>query len=157
MNVLVTGGAGFIGGHMAARHLADGHRVVVVDNLSTGAREKIPDGARFVAQAFSGANLDNAALPGKIAQGALENSNVNSVTEMVALCKPDNGYWCNGSQEEYDRLCAEMVAAATYMAFWFPRVPAIVWVAIAFWPARVAARSRRSCTRRWRTSGSTSS
>ena len=48
MNILVTGGAGFIGSHMAARHLADGHRVVVVDNLSTGRREKVPPGARFV-------------------------------------------------------------------------------------------------------------
>ncbi|HEY6146496.1 MAG TPA: NAD-dependent epimerase/dehydratase family protein, partial [Thermoanaerobaculia bacterium] len=48
MNILVTGGAGFIGSHMARRHLADGHRVVVVDDLSTGFREKVPDGARFV-------------------------------------------------------------------------------------------------------------
>ena len=48
MNILVTGGAGFIGSHMAARHVADGHRVVVVDNLSTGRREKVPEGARIV-------------------------------------------------------------------------------------------------------------
>jgi UDP-glucose 4-epimerase len=48
MNILVTGGAGFIGSHMARRHLADGHRVVVVDDLSTGRREKVPEGARFV-------------------------------------------------------------------------------------------------------------
>jgi UDP-glucose 4-epimerase len=33
MNVLVTGGAGFIGSHLAERLLADGHRVVVLDNL----------------------------------------------------------------------------------------------------------------------------
>jgi UDP-glucose 4-epimerase len=48
MNILVTGGAGFIGSHMAARHRKDGHHVVVVDNLSTGRPERIPDGARFV-------------------------------------------------------------------------------------------------------------
>ena len=48
MNILVTGGAGFIGSQMARRHLADGHRVVVVDDLSTGLREKVPEGARFV-------------------------------------------------------------------------------------------------------------
>jgi UDP-glucose 4-epimerase len=48
MNILVTGGAGFIGSRMAERHLADGHRVVVVDDLSTGAREKVPQGARLV-------------------------------------------------------------------------------------------------------------
>ena len=48
MNILVTGGAGFIGSHMAARHRTDGHDVVVIDNLSTGLREKVPVGVRFV-------------------------------------------------------------------------------------------------------------
>ena len=37
------------------------------------------------------------------------------VDEMAALCKPDQVYWCNGSQEEYDRLCHEMVASGTFI------------------------------------------
>ena len=45
---LVTGGAGFIGGAIARRLLEQGHHVVIVDNLSTGARENVPAAADFV-------------------------------------------------------------------------------------------------------------
>src|SRR5690606_17414148 len=38
---LVTGGAGFIGSHLTERLLADGHDVVVLDDLSTGRRQNL--------------------------------------------------------------------------------------------------------------------
>ena len=48
MRVLVTGGAGFIGSHVVRVLLETGHRVTVLDNLSTGRRELVPAGAAFV-------------------------------------------------------------------------------------------------------------
>ena len=48
MRVLVTGGAGFIGSHMADRLIADGHQVVVLDNESTGFRENVPAQAEYI-------------------------------------------------------------------------------------------------------------
>jgi UDP-glucose 4-epimerase len=47
VRILVTGGAGYIGSHMAHHLIDDGHSVVVVDNLSTGVRELVPDEAEF--------------------------------------------------------------------------------------------------------------
>jgi len=45
--VLVTGGAGFIGSHVTEGLLARGHRVLVVDNLSSGRRENVPPEAEL--------------------------------------------------------------------------------------------------------------
>ncbi len=41
MRYLITGGAGFIGGHLTERLLRDGHEVVVIDNFSTGSRSNL--------------------------------------------------------------------------------------------------------------------
>ncbi len=48
MNVLVTGGAGFIGSHIAERLVNQGHHVVVVDNGATGSPENVPAQSRYV-------------------------------------------------------------------------------------------------------------
>ena len=46
--ILITGGAGFIGSHVADAYVALGHEVMVIDNLSSGKKENVPAKARFV-------------------------------------------------------------------------------------------------------------
>ena len=47
MKILVSGGAGFIASHVSEALLAEGHEVHILDDLSSGRRENIPDGAVF--------------------------------------------------------------------------------------------------------------
>lgn len=47
MNILVTGGAGFIGSHVADLLIKQGHTVEVLDNLSSGFRENVPPSAKL--------------------------------------------------------------------------------------------------------------
>jgi UDP-glucose 4-epimerase len=46
-SILITGGSGFIGSHVADALLDEGYRVVIIDNLSTGVRANIPPEAEF--------------------------------------------------------------------------------------------------------------
>ena len=49
MKLLVTGGAGYVGSVCSAHLVESGHEVTVLDDLSTGHQDAVPDGARFVA------------------------------------------------------------------------------------------------------------
>ena len=57
MSVLVTGGAGFIGSHVAAQLVARGRRVTVLDDLSGGFADNVPAGAEFVEGSVTDAAL----------------------------------------------------------------------------------------------------
>lgn len=48
MRILISGGAGFIGSHVSEKALGMGHDVTVVDNLSHGRRENVPEAAHFI-------------------------------------------------------------------------------------------------------------
>ena len=48
MKIAVTGGAGFVGSHVVDAYLAAGHKVIVIDNLSTGSRTRVNQAARLV-------------------------------------------------------------------------------------------------------------
>lgn len=47
MNILITGGAGFIASHIVDAYIAEGHNVVIVDDLSSGALENVNTKAKF--------------------------------------------------------------------------------------------------------------
>jgi len=48
MKILVTGGAGFIGSWVSDAFLEKGHEVVIIDDLSTGKKENLPEDAKFI-------------------------------------------------------------------------------------------------------------
>ena len=66
--VLVTGGAGFIGSHVAEALLTRGHEVTVLDDLSGGFADNVPGGARFV----KGSVTDHAAVDRICAEGRFD-------------------------------------------------------------------------------------
>ncbi|WP_405642716.1 UDP-glucose 4-epimerase GalE [Streptomyces uncialis] len=85
---LVTGGAGYVGGVVAAHLLAAGHAVTVLDDLSTGFREGVPRGARFI----EGRVQDAARHLGGGYDAVLHFAASSQVAESVA--RPEK-YWDN--------------------------------------------------------------
>ncbi|HMG30805.1 MAG TPA: UDP-glucose 4-epimerase GalE [Jiangellaceae bacterium] len=87
MKLLVTGGAGYIGSIVAATLLASDHEVVVLDDLSTGHRDAVPDGATLVE---SGVSEAGAVLDGGGFDAVLHFAAKSLVAESVA--HPES-YW----------------------------------------------------------------
>ena len=67
MNILVTGGAGFIGSHLVRHLLAKGENVTALDNLSTGLAENLPPEAKLVEM-----DILDEDLPKVVAAGAFD-------------------------------------------------------------------------------------
>ncbi len=65
MRILITGGAGFIGSNLAKRLLAAGHAITIIDDLSSGKQEMIPEGASVIAGNVTDPTLIKKAMEGK--------------------------------------------------------------------------------------------
>nr|WSZ96439.1 UDP-glucose 4-epimerase GalE [Streptomyces sp. NBC_00857] len=85
---LVTGGAGYVGSVVAAHLLEAGHQVTVLDDLSTGFREGVPEGAEFI----EGRVQDAAKWVDSSYDAVLHFAASSQVGESVA--KPEK-YWDN--------------------------------------------------------------
>jgi len=84
VNVLVTGGAGFVGSHVVDRLLAASHTVHVLDNLATGRRERVPAAARLHVCDLRDARLDTvitAARPAVVVHVAAQAAVSRSVSD----------------------------------------------------------------------------
>lgn len=99
MKVMVTGGAGYIGGVVAALLIRAGHEVTVLDDLSTGHREAVPDGAILV----EGRIQDAADVLDPSYDAVLHFAAKSLVAESVA--HPDR-YWRNNVAGTLDLLDA---------------------------------------------------
>ncbi len=66
MNILVTGGAGFIGSQIADAYIEEGHNVIIADNMSTGVKEYINPKAKFYEMDVRDENLSHIFKENKI-------------------------------------------------------------------------------------------
>jgi UDP-glucose 4-epimerase len=107
---LVTGGAGYVGGVVAAHLLAAGHRVTVLDDLSTGFRAGVPEGAEFV----EGRIQDAGKWLDRSFDGVLHFAACSQVGESVA--DPEK-YWRNNVGGTIELLAAMREAGVRRLVF----------------------------------------
>jgi len=85
MNILVTGGAGFIGSHIVDGLIAAGHRVAVLDDLSSGSRDNLPPGVPLhvadIVDPLAVGRVFDAARPDAVCHQAAQMSVSRSVRE----------------------------------------------------------------------------
>ncbi|WP_457092950.1 UDP-glucose 4-epimerase GalE [Microvirga sp. P5_D2] len=114
MNVLVTGGAGYIGGHMVLALLDAGHRPVVFDNLSTGFRWSVPDGVPLVVGDVGDYEL--------VLQ-TLQSHKIDAIVHFAAkLVVPESvrdplGYYLNNTVKSRSLLAASVAAGIRTFVF----------------------------------------
>jgi UDP-glucose 4-epimerase len=91
--VLVTGGAGFIGSHVAEAYLSRGDRVWIVDDLSSGKEENLPPGAEFVQIDIAGGYVET--LFRAVGGFDVVNHHAAQIDVRVSVNDPRRDAWIN--------------------------------------------------------------
>ena len=120
MTWLVTGGAGYIGSHVVRSLLAAGEEVVVLDDLSTGAKDKLPDGVTLELGSVGDRAAVDRVLAGRQFAGVVHIAAKKQVGESVA--KP---LWYYQENVEGLRVLLEGVVAAGIKRFLFSSSAAV--------------------------------
>jgi UDP-glucose 4-epimerase len=81
---MVTGGVGYIGGHTVPRLLGHGHKVIVLDDLSSGLPHRLPDGATLIEASVLDTDTVTQALREHKVTGVIHFAGRKSVPESVA-------------------------------------------------------------------------
>ena len=114
MAVLVTGGAGYIGGHMVLGLLDAGEKVVVLDNLSTGYAWAVPEGVELVVGDFG----DPALVAGLIAT-----RDIDAIAHFAAkIVVPESvadplGYYLNNSVNAHSLISSAVKGGVKHFIF----------------------------------------
>lgn len=114
MNILVTGGAGYIGGTVALRLLSAGHNVLIYDNFCHGHRDLVPAGAQLI----EGDVADRAKL-----ERILREQKVNGVMHFAALIEAGESmkhpeiYFRNNTASTLTLLEAMLAAGVNRLVF----------------------------------------
>jgi UDP-glucose 4-epimerase len=113
-SVLVTGGAGYIGSHAALALNDAGWDVAVIDDLSTGSRERVPDGVRF----FEGSVADRALVDRILREqqiGAIMHF-AGSIVVPESVEKPLD-YYRNNTVATHELISAAVAAGVRHILF----------------------------------------
>jgi UDP-glucose 4-epimerase len=113
-SVLVTGGAGYIGSHAALALNDAGWEVAVIDDLSTGSRERVPDGVRF----FEGSVADRALVDRILREqqiGAIMHF-AGSIVVPESVEKPLD-YYRNNTVATHELISAAVAAGVRHILF----------------------------------------
>jgi UDP-glucose 4-epimerase len=114
MTVLVTGGAGYIGGHMVLGLVDAGEKVVVLDNLSTGYSWAVPDGVELIVGDFGDSEL--------VAK-LLETHAIDAIAHFAAkIVVPESvvdplGYYLNNSCNAHTLIAAAVKGGVKHFIF----------------------------------------